>query len=140
MDGRRPMVLILCAGALAAGVFVVLGIVGTAHASGRSSLTQRARAFTQALEASAVDARDLEDFLAPGVSIRDVRVLEALRTLRGTLREGSLVSEVRTTGGTLGETDVLVLSPARPGAVAGKLTFAWSRTAGGIWVLDPVAR
>lgn len=140
MDGRRSMVLLLCAGALVAGIVVVLGVTGTAHASGRAALTDRARAFTKLLEAPNVGADDLQAYFAPGVSIRDGRVLEAVRALRGLLQGGSLVAEVRTTDGSRGETDVFVLSAARPGAIEEKVTLSWSKTADGRWVIDPVAR
>ncbi|MFO0934458.1 MAG: hypothetical protein U1E39_17360 [Planctomycetota bacterium] len=140
MDGRRPMVLMLCAGALAAGIAVVVGVVGAAQASGRPALAQRAQEFTKLLEKPRVDAAELEPFLAPGVSTRDARVLEALRVLQSWLQQGSLVSAVRTTGGSLGETDVFVLSPTRRGAAPETLTFSWSKTADGAWVIDPVAR
>lgn len=140
MDGRRPMVLLLCAGALVAGIVVVLGVVGTAHASGRPELTRRAQAFTKLLEEPELAAAQIEPYLAPGVSVRDPRVLEVLRALRAAMKDGALVSEVRTTGGSLGETDVFVLSSTRRGAVTEVLTFSWSKTAAGDWVIDPVAR
>jgi hypothetical protein len=140
MDGRRSMVLLLCAAALAAGIVVVLGVTGTAHASGRAALTDRARAFTKLLEAPEVGADELAPYLAPGVSIRDPRVREALGVLRGAFKDGSLVSEVRTSGGSLGETDVFVMSAIRPGAIAQTLTLSWSKTSDGVWVIDPVAR
>jgi hypothetical protein len=114
MDGRRPMVLLLCAGALAAGIAVVLGVVGTAQASGRPTLAEQAQKFTKVLGKPDVDATEVAPFLAPGVSVREPRVLEALRVLQSSLQHGSLVSAVRTTGGSRGETDVFVLSPTQP--------------------------
>lgn len=134
------MVPLLCAGALVAGIVVVLGVIGTAHSSGRPELTRRAQAFTKLLEEPELAAAQLEPYLTPGVSVRDPRVLEALRVLRGAMQDGALVSEVRTTGGSLGETDVFVLSSTRRGAVAEVLTLSWSKTAAGDWVIDPVAR
>lgn len=134
------MVLLLCAGALAAGIAVVLGVVGSAHASGRPDLAKQAQKFTALFEKPVVAAADIEPFLAPGVSVRDARVLEALRALQGSLQAGSLVSEVRTTGGKLGETEIFVLSRGQPGAIQGTLTLTWSKTADGRWVIDPVAR
>lgn len=140
MAGRRPLVPALCLAALAAGIVVVLGVVRTAEASGRPALAARARAFTKLLEQPAVRASDVQPFLAPGASLEDPRVREALEALHGTLRNGSLVAEVRTTGGSRGETEVFLLSAGQPGALAGTLTFAWTRTRDGAWVFDPIAR
>ena len=140
MDRARPIVVVICAAALAGALAVVVGVVGAARVSGRPALTETAQAFTKALSAPSVDTKALDRFLAPGVTLKDPRVLRTLDTLRQTLQSGSLVAEVRTTGADRGETDVLVLSPGRRGASASSLTFQWTRTPRGTWVIDPVAR